>query len=492
MRLSFLFVGLFAVCLGLNGCSARSSQSIDSRDLSAGDPVSGSGALPQGVAIGDVSSQRALLWLRTNEAAVVRVEWAPMSVWEQASKLGMIVAPVSRTAFLKTSAETDYTLTIPLEGLTPSTRYRYHVVVGPLESSQSQLPGKPAATGEFVTLPDETSSSAVSFAWSGDLGSGGRCRRGVDGYPIFDVIHRYRPDFFLFLGDTIYGDHLCPSPPNEPGADFTATTLDAYRLRHRYQRGADALRRFLVETPVYVVWDDHEVRNNFAGPYDEQMPAGRQALREYWPITSPLEDPYRLYRAVRYGADLELFILDVRQYRSRNVDQDGASKTMLGAAQLAWLLDGLQTSTATWKVIATPVPLSIPKGGDSSVPGNDGWAGGPDGTGFERERQVIVDTILDRKIKNVVFLSGDVHWVQANAYDPNQDGVVDFHEYIAGPLSAPSGRFAPTQPVLHPTELFYETGYHNFGLARATKNDLRVSVVDETGRERVSHRITAQ
>jgi alkaline phosphatase D len=492
MRLLFLFVGLFAVCSVLGGCPAWFGQSIGSQDSSEVTPVSGSELLPQGVAIGDVSSHRALLWVRTDGAAVVRVEWAPMSVWEQVSKLGTVVAPVSRTALLKTGAETDYTLTISLEGLTPSTRYRYHVVGGHAESSQSQVPGTPAATGEFVTLPDVTTSAAVSFAWSGDLGSGGRCRRGADGYPIFDVIQRYHPDFFLFLGDTIYGDHLCPSPPNEPGAEFKATTLDTYRLRHRYQRGAGALRRFLVGTPVYVVWDDHEVRNNFSGPYDEQMPAGRQALREYWPIVSPLEDPHRLYRTIRYGADLELFILDVRQYRSRNVDRDGASKTMLGATQLAWLLNGLQASTATWKVIATPVPLSIPKGGDSSVPGNDGWAGGPDGTGFERERQVIVDTILNRKMKNVVFLSGDVHWVQGNAYDPNQDGVVDFHEYIAGPLSAPSGRFAPTQPVLHPTELFYETGYYNFGLARATKYDFHVSVVDETGKERVSHRIVAQ
>ncbi|MDH4154250.1 MAG: alkaline phosphatase D family protein [Nitrospira sp.] len=488
MRLLFLLIGFFATCSFLGGCPAWSSPRMAAQDSPEGNSESGLGLLPQGIAIGDVSSRRAFLWVRTNGAAVVRVEWAPLSVGEQAST----AVTASRTALLKTGAETDYTLTVPLEGLTPSTRYWYHVLVGPAESTVRQLPETPTAMGEFITPPDQRTSAAVSFAWSGDLGSGGRCRRGADGYPIFDVIPRYHPDFFLFLGDTIYGDHVCPSPPNEPGADFKATTLDDYRLRHRYQRGAASLQRFLAGTPVYVVWDDHEVRNNFAGPYDEQMRAGRQALREYWPIASPLEDLHRLYRTVRYGADLELFILDVRQYRNRNVDQDSASKTMLGRAQLAWLLNGLQTSTATWKVIATPVPLSIPKGGDSSVPGNDGWAGGLDGTGFERERQVIVDTILGRKIKNVVFLSGDVHWAQANAYDPNQDGVVDFHEYIAGPLSAPSGRFAPTQTVLHPTELFYETGYHNFGLVRATKEDFHVSVVDEAGQERVSHRIVAQ
>jgi alkaline phosphatase D len=443
--------------------------------------------LPQGVAIGEVSSERALLWLRTDGPALVQIEWAPSSLWERLSKFASVVAHVSKTGFISTTPATDYTVTIPLDGLSPAMRYRYHVLIDSSHQTTKQRAARRAATGEFSTLPDEKTSAAVTFAWSGDLGGQGRCRQGVRGYPIFDAIQWHNPDFFIFLGDTIYADHLCPSPPNEPGADFKATTLQTYRLRHRYQRGAEALRRFLETTPVYVIWDDHEVRNNFAGPHDEQMPPARQALREYWPIFSMQDNPHRLYRRVRYGADLELFILDTRQYRSRNADSDGPAKTMLGSAQLAWLLDGLRTSMATWKVIVTPVPLSIPKAGTITVPGNDGWAGGPDGTGFERERQVIVDAILTHKIKNVVFLAGDVHWAQANAYDPDQDGVADFYEYIVGPLSAHPGRFAPTRDQLHPTQLFYEWGYHNFGLVRVTKDEFVVTVVDEEGKRRVSH-----
>lgn len=454
--------------------------------------ASRAGFLPQGVAISDVSSDRAFLWLRTEGPAIVQVEWAALSAGERPSRMTTVGGPVSRTAELTTAAETDYTLTIPLERLSPATRYRYHILITGGEQDNQQVPTKLAARGEFTTLPDVMASAPVTFAWSGDLGGGGQCRQGADGYPIFNVIQRHNPDFFLFLGDTIYGDHICPSPPNEPGADFKAATLETYRLRHRYQRGAAALRRFLSTVPVYVIWDDHEVKNNFAGPFEEQMPAGRQALREYWPIASPTDDPHRLYRRIRYGADLELFILDTRQYRNRNADLDGPAKTMLGSAQLQWLLDGIQASTATWKAIATPVPLSIPKGGDMTVPGNDGWAGGPDGTGFERERQVIVDAILKHKIKNIVFLAGDVHWAQANAYDPDQDGVIDFHEYIAGPLSAPSGRFARTRDELHPTQLFYEAGYHNFGLVRVTKDTFEVAMVDETGTRRFSHVVPAR
>ena len=492
MRPFLLSAGILLLGSFLVGCPAFSGERVRSSSSSERTLFVGSDFLSQGVAVGDVSSQSALLWLRTNGPASVQIEWATVSQWERASKLATVVAPVSRTVSITTTSETDYTLTIPLEGLSPATRYRYRVLVGSADQTTRQLSASLAAKGEFTTLPDEKISTAVTFAWSGDLGGHGRCRQGIGGYPIFDLIQQRNPDFFLFLGDTIYSDHVCPSPPNEPGADFKATTLQTYRVRHRYQRGAEALQRFLRTVPVYVIWDDHEVKNNFAGPFEEQMPAGRQTFREYWPISSPVDDPHRLYRRVRYGADLELFILDTRQYRSRNADPDGPAKTMLGSAQLAWLLDGLGTSTATWKVIVTSVPLSIPKGGDATVPGNDGWAGGPDGTGFEHERQVIVDVILHDTIKNVVFIGGDVHWVQANAYDPNQDGVIDFHEYIAGPLSAPPGRSAPTRQELHPTQLFYEVGYHNFGLVRVTKDLFEVTVVDEAGNKRVSHALPAR
>jgi alkaline phosphatase D len=404
------------------------------------------------------------------------------------SKMATIRSPAARTAVFVTSADRDYTLTIPLDGLASATRYRYHVLVGQAQGAALT----PAARGEFTTLPDAENSAPVTFAWSGDLGGQQRCRRGAAGYPIFDVMRAQQLDFFLFLGDTMYADHLCPSPPNEPGADFLATTLAEYRARHRYQRGAEALRRFLSSVPVYVIWDDHEVRNNFAGPSDSQMPVGRQALREYWPIRVAPDDPHRLFRTVRVGADLEVFILDTRQYRSRNADQDGPAKTMLGEKQLQWLLSGLTESTATWKVIVTSVPLSISKGGGAGVPGNDGWAGGADGTGFERERQVIVDYILGRKVKNVVFLAGDVHYVQANAYDPNGDGTSDFHEFVVGPLSAAPGPQTPASAGLRPTTLINEGGYMNFGLIRVTKSSFDVTVLDEAGATRFFHHLSAK
>jgi alkaline phosphatase D len=105
---------------------------------------------------------------------------------------------------------------------------------------------------------------------------------------------------------------------------------------------------------------------------------------------------------------------------------------------------------------------------------------------------VIIDAILTAKIKNVVFFGGDVHYVQANAYDPDADGVIDFHEFVAGPLSARPGRETPANETLHPMRLINEGGYHNFGLARVTASSFEVSIVDDAGKVRFSHRLLAQ
>lgn len=476
---------LCAVLVLLPGCVSPSREGLPPDSPFIDQAELEQPSLPDGTAVGDITSHSAVLWLKTAGSKHVQVEWASVEAWKTMSAMASVRSAAARTPVLVTSVETDFTSSILIDRLYPGTRYRYYIiVVDPENPSRRQV----AAQGEFVTLPDPATSAAVTFAWSGDL----ECRRGPEGYPIFDAIRKQKPDFFIFLGDTIYADHLCPSPPNEPGANFIARTLAEYRARHHYQRGAAALRRMLQTVPVYVMWDDHEVKNNFSGPFEPQMPAGRQALRDYWPIQIDATDPHRLYRRVRYGSDLEVFLLDTRQYRSRNADPDGPAKTMLGGSQLAWLLDGISRSTATWKVIVTSVPLSVLKGGGLTVPGYDGWEGGAEENGFERERQLIVDAILENKLKNVVFLAGDIHYVQANVYDPNGDGTPDFHEFAVGPLSARPGWLTAPSATLHPTTLINEAGYKNFGLVRVTKEAFVVSVLDEAGATRFSHRIAVR
>ena len=322
-------------------------------------------------AVGEVRPTAAILWVRAPAPGEVDVEYGPLP------------AATPSRARLSVGRETDLTGKLALTGLHPATRYAYRVEQG----------GQ-GVTGQFVTAPAPEQPGRVSLLWSGDLGGGRFCRRLDEGYRIFRAMLRHQADFFLFVGDTIYADHRCGGPGLVPGADFEAHTLEQFRQKHRYNREDPAHDAFLKSTSVYAIWDDHEVRNDFAGPTEPLMPVGRQAFLEYWPVAASADDPTRLYRSFRWGRLLEIFILDTRQYRSDNGQPDGPGKTMLGNTQRRWLTDGVATSTATWKVVVSSVPLSIPTG----RPHRDSWSNASvwglpqEGTGFATERDAILHT----------------------------------------------------------------------------------------------------
>ena len=496
VRSHLAVIALTALALaGAIGCSPSHRPGLPPGSPFAEAEAPATSLFSHGVAIGDLSSRSVVLWVRTDGPAKITVEYGPMTS-ESEPGPREFHATHHRSDARETDAVRDYTLTIALADLRPATAYGFRITAVPLSTQPVAHPG-PAVraeevTGRFTTLADPPAHGPIRFGWSADLGGQARCRDTAAGYPIFDVARLFPMEFFLLLGDTIYADEICSAPSNAPGSEFTATTLETYRAKHRYQRGSPALQRFLATVPVFVVWDDHEVRNNFSGPFEAKMPVGRQALFDYWPIRQDPADPHRLYRRIQAGATLDVFILDTRQYRSRNGDADGPGKTMLGETQLIWLLDGLAQSTATWKVIASSVPLSVSKEGPLHTPGNDGWANGADGTGFETELTRIADWIASRHIRNVVWLAADVHFVQANVYDVDGDGRADFHEFVAGPLSAASGRMVPPRSPFRIRTLVHEGGYWNFGRVMADEKNFEVTIIDEAGRQRFFHRVVAQ
>lgn len=366
---------------------------------------------------------------------------------------------------------TDFAWKFQLDDLTPSTRYRYRLSGG----SQS-------VSGEFVTAPAPDEPRSVSFLWSGDLGSSGHCRDRTEGYPVFASMTRFRPDFFLFVGDTIYADHQCSGTDKVPGYDFVATTLEEFRAKHRYNRADSAVQAFFRSTSVYAIWDDHEVRNDFSGSVEPLMAVGRQAFLDYWPIRPPMEESGRLYRSFRWGRLLELFILDTRQYRSPNREPDGPAKTLLGPRQRQWLIEGVSGSDAVWKIIISSVPLSIPTGRIY----RDSWSnanllGFPEenATGFVVERTLILGALRDRSVKNLVWVTADIHHAELIRHAPWPDFA--FHELIAGPLSAGRGRPRPLDSGLNPLTLFGVGGIDNFGEVTVSRSGLTVRIIDGTG-----------
>lgn len=406
-----------------------------------------------------------VLWLRAPHAGPVTVRYGPVD--GGASREATVIAREARHLTAKAR----------LAGLTPRTRYRY-----------AAAQGAASAEGRFVTAPPPDEAAPVTFAWSGDLGSRDRCRHVTDGYPIFRALARFPVDFFLFVGDTVYADQICEGPDLLPGAGFVARALPQFWAKHLYNRADPGVQDYFRGVSVYAIWDDHEVRNDFAGPAERLMPIGRQAFLDYFPIVPPEGEPGRLYRRFRWGRLLEVFILDTRQYRSPNTDIDGPGKTMLGAAQRRWLIEGVTASSATWKVVVSSVSLSVPTGRLA----RDSWSnatllGYPEehATGFAVERDAILRAFRQARVKNLVFVCGDVHHAELLRHHPTTDW--SFHELIAGPLSASLGRPRPVDGGLNPRTLYALGGIENFGEVAIDSVGLTVRIVDVTGQVRFTH-----
>ncbi|MBF8298876.1 MAG: Phosphodiesterase/alkaline phosphatase alkaline phosphatase, partial [candidate division NC10 bacterium] len=253
------------------------------------------GASPLLVTVGEVTDRTAVVWGRGFEAGPLAVEARPTA------------GGATVTSSTRLSLEGDFTGKLLLINLQPATRYTYSLRHEKVEVS-----------GTFMTAPSAKETGRVHFLWSGDLGGGGYCRHVRDGYRIFRPMATFKPDFFLFVGDTIYADHRCGGSDVVPGYDFVATSLGEFRAKHQYNRADPHVQDFFRTTSVYAIWDDHEVRNDFAGPTEPLTASGLQAFIDYWPLRPPEEEPRRLYRKVRWGKLAELFILDTRQYRSDN------------------------------------------------------------------------------------------------------------------------------------------------------------------------------
>jgi len=175
---------------------------------------------------------------------------------------------------------------------------------------------------------------------------------------------------------------------------------------------------------------------------------GRQAFVEYNPLPVAASDPTRIYRVVTSGPLVEVLALDLRSYRGANSENRQPALSddsrVMGAAQVAWLKSRLAASRATWKVIANDMPIGVVvRDGPNHF---EAVANGHDGPPLGRELEIaeILSFIRERRIRNVVWVTGDVHYCAAHHYQPSRarfTGFDPFWEFVAGPLHA--GAFAP-------------------------------------------------
>jgi len=395
-----------------------------------------------GVVVGDVTADEAVLWARANREGTLRVHLSG--------------GKHHGDARLRFHAADDYTGQVVLTGLRADTAYRYRVG---------------SVRGSFRTAPAFDDAEAVRLVFGGDVAGQNVCRDKTEGFPIMETIRAARPDVFVGLGDMIYADNACQpvglyGNTQLPGSFGPATNLQEFWAHSRYNRADEASKRLLASTSYVGVWDDHEVVNDF-GPLNDTrstppytpgvhlLPIGLEAFLDYTPIAIASNTPKRLYRSLRWGKHLELFVLDTRQYRDANGASDSADrpKTMLGREQLTWLKESVAASDATWKVIVSSVPMSIPTGFPPEG-GRDGWANADQTTGFEQELLDILRFVEQHHIENTFWITTDVHFAEAFRYRPFANPAFSVYELVSGPLNAGIFPNTDVNPTLNPQVLF--------------------------------------
>lgn len=411
-----------------------------------------------GVASGDVTATSAVLWSRTTRPARMLVE---VSATEDFRRVRRVSGP-------DVLENRDFTAKLDIHGLPPGEDVFYRIRFQDLEDRR--VLSEPAV-GHLRTAP--LAAKDIRFAWSADTAGQGF---GIDvergGMKTYRTMLDMRPDFLVHSGDTIYADNPFPESITlddgslwknltTPETSKVAETLDEFRAKFRYNTLDAHYRAFHAQVPILAQWDDHETVNNW---YPGEMldsddrfrvksvnllaARARTAFFEYLPIRESVSAPGRIYRRIPYGPQLDLFFIDMRSHRGPNSANRAGGEgdpSLLGSAQLRWLKRSLKSSEATWKVICSDMPLSLIVG---DGPGAFEAVANGDGPPAGRELEIaeLLKYLRDEKIRNVLWICGDVHHAASIHYSPDRGVFQDFDpfwEFVSGPIHA--GTFGPNK-----------------------------------------------
>jgi alkaline phosphatase D len=298
----------------------------------------------------------------------------------------------------------DFTCQTKLEGLLPGTRYSIIAEGRPAEKDKVTCKVK----GEFRMAPKADIPAKVCFT----VVTGQDYMRRDDsenGHKIYPKMLGLNPDFFVHTGDIEYYDKPGPYADNIELARFKWNRIYAMPFQ----------RTFHNKTASYFIKDDHDTLRNDCWPgqsygRDLTWEDGLAIFREQVPMGE------KTYRTIRWGKDLQIWIVEGRDFRSPNKMADGPEKTIWGQEQKKWFLDTVEKSDATFRILISPTPIVGPDRGNK----NDNHAN----KGFKHEGNQLRQFIGNQK--NMFVICGDRHW-QYVSVDP----VTGIREYSCGPTT---------------------------------------------------------
>lgn len=360
---------------------------------------------------------------------VVRVTWS--------TNKDLTGGRTSRWTTVK--AEKDFSHQFHLSGLKPATRYYVKVE----SRDEPNADDRATATGSFGTAASADQWQDVSFGvvtgqsyWDLDH---------REGYHIYPAMQKQNLNFLVPTGDTVYLDSESPR----------ARTVELARFHWHRMYSLPRHVEFHRFTPGYWEVDDHDTWANDCWPtmkakwmnpltfeqgfniYTEQVPMGRD-----------------LYRTIRWGKGLQVWVVEGRRYRSPNTMKDGPDKTIWGKEQLAWLKKTIMESDADFRVLVSPTPIVGP---DRDKGKNDNHSN----DAFTYEGDLFRSWTAEMKLNNFYTCCGDRHW-QYMSIDPKSK----LREFSCGPASDKHAGGNPHQPDWQPF-LRVKGGYLTVNVFRA-------------------------
>jgi alkaline phosphatase D len=446
-----------------------------------------------GVASGDPTPHGILLWTRLApdpaDPSSIGQSFVPVG-WRVATddrmrrvvERGVAVAP----------AELAHSVHVEVNGLKPGRDYFYQFDVRDEESR----------IGHFRTAPEEYEMvHQLRFAFV-------TCQDWPSGYYVaYRDMLRNDLDLVLHLGDYTYEYPIDSSRRGglvPVGFEEETVDLRTYRLRHTLYKLDPDLQAAHAKFPFAVIWDDHEVANDYSGlapefglpspEFTARRAAAYQAYYEHMPIRGVTHQrqgsELRIYRRLRYGKLAEFTMLDDRQYRTDNPCGDGESLrcpealkgdyTMLGREQERWLSRGFEHSFARWNIVGQQ--LLIAQLEHLTIQPNWFWNDAWDGYPLARQR--LLREVVRTNLENPVFLTGDWHSTFVNDLkldfkDPRSETVAT--EFVT-PAITTGGDETPYGPYYGPMVPFnrhikyYEGDKRGYFVATVTGKEMRLDL----------------
>ena len=413
--------------------------------------------LKSGPMVGYTEMREALLWVQTTGPATVRFEYYDLQNPTQNF----------RTIEYRTSVSEQYIAKIIADQVQPGQTYGYRLYINGREVTfDYKLRFQTPSDWRYKTTPPLLRFAVGSCNFVNDPTYDRQGTPYGGGYRIFDEIRRKDPHFMMWLGDNLYFRE----------ADWYTETGINYR--YSQMRARPELQPLLGSTANYAIWDDHDYGPNDGDRTFREKEASLNAFQRFWGNPSAGVDGMPGVTTSFEREDCQFFLLDNRYHRTPNGIKT-SEPTILGKAQLDWLIESLVSSTATFKFVCV---------GGQVISNLNKFE-----TYFHiapNERQYLLDAIIKNRIKNVIFLTGDMQSSELSVY--SKEGI-RIYDMTVSPLTA-----KPYQPENGNGFRVRGTGFgdRSFGLVEVYglegRRKAKLMLYDLNGRKVWEEQIEAQ